>query len=160
MKVVYRLLPALLIALTLDWATKMWAEQTLVLDQPVSVIGQVFRLTLGYNTGLGFGLFASNGPGPVALTGVVIFGLAAWIVNALRTGDLSPSAGWPIGLLFGGAIANFADRLPDGRVTDFLDVGLGATRWPTFNLADSLIVLGVSLLMVTIIRAKPKETSQ
>lgn len=157
---VQRLLPALLIALTLDWATKMWAEQTLVLDQPVAVVGQVFRFTLGYNAGLGFGLFASNGPGPVALTGVVILGLAAWIAKSLRTGDLSPSAGWPIGFLFGGAVANFADRLPDGRVTDFLDVGLGATRWPTFNLADTFIVLGVILLMVTIILVKPKETPQ
>jgi len=51
-------------------------------------------------------------------------------------------------LLLGGAIANFGDRLLDGRVTDFLDVGLGITRWPTFNLADSFIMLGIAWLLL------------
>jgi signal peptidase II len=48
----------------------------------------------------------------------------------------------------GGAIANFADRLIDGRVTDFLDVGVGAARWPTFNLADSFIIVGMAWLLL------------
>jgi signal peptidase II len=80
------------------------------------------------------------------VSGIIIAGLGAWVMHALRAGRLAPAASWPIGLILGGAIANFGDRLPDGRVTDFLDVGVGATRWPTFNLADSFIVLGVAAL--------------
>ena len=150
MKTFFRLLPSFLIALVLDGLTKTWAEQALVLYQPVPVIGEIFRLTLGYNSGVAFGLFAQGGILPLVVTGVVIVGLVVWLVSALRGGEFPPVAGLPIGLILGGAIANFADRLPDGRVTDFLDVGVGASRWPTFNLADSFIVLGVVFLMLMI----------
>jgi len=71
-----------------------------------------------------------------------------WLVSTLRSGELPPTAAAPIGLILGGAIANFADRLPDGRVTDFLDAGFGTTRFPTFNAADTFIVLGVALLLL------------
>lgn len=157
MKTFFRLLPSFLIALVLDGLTKTWAEQTLVLHQPVPVIGDLFRLTLGYNTGVAFGLFAQGGILPLVVTGVVIVGLVVWLASALRGGEFPPAAGLPIGLILGGAIANFADRLPDGRVTDFLDLGLGASRWPTFNLADSFIVLGVSLLMLTVFKRKGSD---
>ncbi|CAM9923671.1 unnamed protein product, partial [Chrysoparadoxa australica] len=46
------------------------------------------------------------------------------------------------GLFLGGGIANLLDRLVDGRVTDFIDVGVHSLRWPTFNLADMFIVMG------------------
>ena len=143
-----QLLSAMLIAFVLDWLTKAWAEQSLELYQPVPVIGEVFRFTLGYNTGVAFGLFANGGPWPLIVTGLVIFGLLIWFVRALRLQQLPGVAAWPIGLLLGGAIANFGDRFPDGRVTDFLDVGIGATRWPTFNLADSFILIGLGLLLL------------
>jgi signal peptidase II len=155
MKVWYRLIPPILIALALDGATKIWAEQTLEPYQPVPVIGEYFRLTLGYNTGVAFGLFANLGVGPLIVTGAVIVGLAFWLTYALRQGDFPAIAVWPMGLLLGGAVANFIDRLLDGRVIDFLDVGLGALRWPTFNLADSLIV--VSLLTLMVISLKPDK---
>lgn len=150
MKLHYRFLAALMIALAIDFLTKTWAEKTLSLYTPIPLIGQFFRLTLGYNTGVAFGLFANSGVWPLAITGLIIIVLAVWLVRALRTGEIPPVMAWPIGLILGGAIANFMDRLPDGRVTDFLDMGWSAARWPTFNLADGFIVLGVSLLMLTI----------
>lgn len=142
-----RLFTALLIPLALDSLTKLWAEQALRLHDALPVVGDFFRLTLGYNTGVAFGLFANGGPWPLAITGLIIAGMAVWFSHALRAGNFTPGTAWPIGFILGGAIANFADRLPDGRVTDFLDVGIGATRWPTFNLADSFIVLGLALLL-------------
>lgn len=147
MKALYRLLLLAGVALVVDGLTKTWAERALTLYEPVPVLGEFFRLTLGYNTGVVFGLFANSGLSPLILTGLIIVGFAAWLLAALRTSTL-PAVTWPLGLILGGAIANFLDRLPDGRVTDFLDVGLGAARWPTFNLADSSIVLGVVLLLL------------
>ncbi len=140
----------LLLVLLADGASKTWAEQTLGLYQPLPVLGGFFRLTLGYNTGVAFGMFANGGQWPLIVTGLTIVGLAIWLVNTLRNGELPSKVAWLLGLILGGAIANFADRLPDGRVTDFLDAGFGLTRFPTFNLADGFIVLGVSLLMLTI----------
>ena len=147
MKIWYRLVTTLTIALALDGLTKLWAESILEPYQAVPIVGQVFRLTLGYNTGVAFGLFANGGSWPLLVTGIVILGLAIWLSNALRTGEVPARAGWPIGVLLGGGIGNFADRFFDGRVTDFLDVGLGAARWPTFNLADSFITLSLVYLM-------------
>ena len=148
MKVWFWLLPPFLLAVALDGLTKIWAERSLEPYQPVPVIGEFFRLTLGYNTGVAFGLFANGGMWPLVVTGIVILGLMFWLVNALRNGQFPQIAAWPMGFLLGGAIANFVDRLLDGHVTDFLDVGLGPMRWPTFNLADSFIVVSLFTLML------------
>ncbi len=148
LKAVSGVLLGLLLALVADSVSKLWAEQTLRLHRPVPILGDMFRLTLSYNTGVAFGLFANGGIWPLVITGLIIIGLAVWLVNTLRSGEQTRAAAWPIGLILGGAIANFADRLPDGRVTDFLDLGLGTARWPTFNLADSFIVLGLILLLI------------
>lgn len=148
MKLWLRLIPAFGLALILDLASKYWMEQILEPHQPVPVGGDFFRLTLGYNTGIAFGLFANVGSWTVVVTGVVIVGLIIWLTRALRAGELPLVAAWPIGFLLGGAVANFVDRVPDGRVTDFLDVGLRASRWPTFNLADSFIVVSLGVLLL------------
>ena len=160
MKLQYRVLTALLIVLAVDWLTKTWAERTLPLYTPIPVIGQFFRLTLGYNTGVAFGLFANGGVWPLVITGLIIIILAVWMVRALRTNEIPPVAAWPIGLILGGAIANFVDRLPDERVTDFLDMGLSAARWPTFNLADSFIVVGVAVLLWISMTSRHPEKDQ
>ena len=160
MKLLYRALTALLIVLAVDWLTKSWAERTLPLNVPTPVIGQFLRLTLGYNTGVAFGMFANGGIGPLLVTGLIIVGLAVWFVHALRASEIPPVAAWPIGLILGGAIANFVDRFSDGRVTDFLDVGLNAARWPTFNLADSFIVVGVAVLLWISLMSRHLGTDQ
>lgn len=136
-----------LIVLLLDALTKLWAETALTLYSSTPILGQVFRLRLGYNTGVAFGLFANGGPWPLIVTGSIIAGLAVWLLRAIRSGELPFIAGLPVGMILGGAVGNFADRLQDGQVTDFLDFGLGAARWPAFNLADSFIVVGVALLL-------------
>lgn len=146
--VFFRLLPTFLGVLLLDGLSKIWAESALQLHQPVSIIGDTFRLTLGYNTGIAFGLFANGGNGPLIVTGVVIVGLTVWLSKLLLTGEWPTHAAWLVGLLLGGAVGNFVDRFPDGRVTDFLDVGWGALRWPTFNLADSFIVVSLAILVL------------
>lgn len=159
MKILSRLLLALLVALALDGATKLWAEQTLEPYQPISVFGDTFRFTLGYNTGIAFGMFANGGHWPLTVTGIIIVLLFVWFTRALYTGQFSGWAAWPIGMLLGGAIGNFVDRLGDGRVTDFLDVGLGTARWPTFNLADSFIMIGVGVLMLLSFQSADEEST-
>lgn len=74
--------------------------------------------------------------------------MAVWMVHALRTDEVHPVAVCPSGLILGGAIANFVDRLPDGHVTDLLDVGLSASYWLTSNL-DRSIVIGVTVFLWT-----------
>lgn len=148
---------AFLLALSLDIVSKSLANQNLVKLEPVSLFGEWLRVTLHYNTGVAFGLFANGGPWPLVVTGVILAGLAAWLVGAIRSGELPFIAGWPVGMILDGAVGNFADRVTDGRVTDFLDFGLGAVRWPTFNLADSFVVVGVAILLWTSLMGKNSE---
>lgn len=148
MKNISRLLLAFTIALSLDALTKAWAEQALTLYQPMPVLGELLRFTLGYNTGVTFGLFANSGSAPLIVTGVIVLGMFIWILLAVRRGEFSGTAVWLLGLILGGAAGNFVDRLPDLRVTDFLDMGIGTIRWYTFNLADVFIVFGALILFL------------
>jgi signal peptidase II len=158
MKTGLRIFATVIVALLLDGLTKAWAEQALT--TPIPILGQTFRLTLGYNTGVAFGLFANGGAFPLIVTGVIIVGLVIWLVRELRRGEFPAATHLPIGMILGGAVANFADRLSNGRVTDFLDFGLGSARWPTFNLADSFIIVGAAILLWTMMSIKPLEQEQ
>jgi signal peptidase II len=160
MKIWFQFTFSFLVALILDGLTKLWAEQTLILHKPVVVFGEYFRLTLGYNTGVAFGMFANGGQWPLIVTGLVILGLMIWLLTGLRNGDFPPIAVWPMGFLLGGATANFIDRFGDGRVTDFLDAGVGLIRWPTFNIADSFIVVALAVLMLFSLVPPPNEQTE
>ena len=109
---------------------------------------------------MAFGLLTDQGVWLSIIIGLVIVGLIVWFLNGVRQGQFRPAAGWAVGLLLGGALGNYIDRLPDGRVTDFLDFGIGATRWPTFNLADSFILIGVVLLMFAEAKSPPPEIEE
>jgi len=119
MKILVRLVSAALFVFVLDWVTKFWAEQTLLPHRPVPIIDDFFRLTLGYNTGVAFGMFTNGGIWPLVITGMIIVGLIVWFTRALYSGQFPPRAAWAVGMLLGGAIGNFVDRLLHGQVTDF-----------------------------------------
>jgi signal peptidase II len=63
-----------------------------------------------------------------------------------------------LGVILGGTLGNFVDRLRQGYVTDWLSVGIGDLRWPTFNVADSSIVVGIGVLLLYLLLAKPDPT--
>lgn len=149
-----RLLAGFLLALILDGASKYWVSVALLPFQPYPILGDFFRLTLGYNSGVAFSMFDESGKLPVILVGIIILGGGVWAIRALRRGEISAAIAFPVGLIAGGAVGNFVDRLPDGHVTDFLDFGLGGWRFATFNLADTAIVLGTLALMLLMLFEK------
>jgi signal peptidase II len=99
------------------------------------------------NKGVAFGLGDDISAVVVGATVVVLLGLLVFLASRSRTG-------WPIwlpaALLTGGALGNLADRVRDGAVIDFIDLPL----WPTFNLADVSIVVGVLLLLFEVERTE------
>ena len=72
------------------------------------------------------------------------------LVHFARSGSRHVLFPVALGLLVGGSVSNLADRLRDGHVTDFIHI----SHWPTFNLADSFIVIGVALLALGLIRVE------
>lgn len=134
---------ALLISLLADQAAKAWALEELGGGRHVRLVGDVFQLRLVRNSGSAFGL-AADWPLVIFLLNLGIMAFVA--VWAMRASE----AGTAFGLVLGGGLGNLADRvfrapgMGFGEVVDFIYLSF----WPTFNLADSAIVIGVALLML------------
>ena len=139
--------PVIVFVAALDVVTKAIAVRALIPQRvPHEVLGEYVRLTLVYNPGAAFGL--NLGPQSrwifTALT-LVALGILWRLYRATRGGDLVRVLS--LALVCAGAVGNLIDRLrSDLGVVDFLDVGVGATRWPTFNVADMAVSVGAVLL--------------
>ena len=130
-----------------DVATKWWAVAALAPTRfPHSVAGDWLRLTLVYNPGAAFGLNVGEHSRWVfmGLT-VIALGILGRLYMNTRDGEVSRSVA--LALVVGGAVGNLIDRIRSDRgVVDFIDIGFGATRWPTFNVADMAVTSGAVLL--------------
>jgi len=120
-----------------DIVTKVIAVQALVPQRiPHEVFGDTVRLTLVYNPGAAFGLHV----GPYSRWVFMLLTAGAlWILWRLykttREGDLARTLA--LALVCGGAVGNLIDRIRSSvGVVDFIDIGVGDMRWPTFNAAD------------------------
>ncbi len=136
-----------LVIVSADLFTKWIVKNTLTYGKPVRVIGNFFRLTFIENRGISFGLF-SNVSSPYLtpiLLGISFVVVALLVYTYIKDGD-NLLVRISTVLILGGAIGNIVDRFVDGKVVDFLDFGIGVKRWPYFNLADSVIVIGSFIL--------------
>lgn len=102
---------------------------------------------LGYNRGVSFGLLNSQNSWMPWVLAFLAFAVSVYLLLRLWRTDTNMDAIW-IGLIIGGALGNGIDRLLDGVVTDFIDVHAFGYHWPTFNLADIAIVLGVAIVLI------------
>lgn len=139
--------PVLALVAALDVVTKAIAVRALVPQRvPHDVLGDVVRFTLVYNPGAAFGLHL--GPQSrwifTALT-IVALVILVRLYRATLRGDHARTLA--LALVCAGAVGNLLDRLrSDLGVVDFLDVGIGDMRWPTFNIADMAVSGGAILL--------------
>lgn len=143
-----------------DCATKRIALAELEPHAPREVLGDVLRFTLTFNQGAAMGL--SLGAYSRWVFTVVAFLAIGVLLLLLRRADVRDR--WRVRalvLLVAGAIGNLVDRLRwDGGVVDFIDVGVGAWRFWTFNVADSAVTIGAILLAAVLWFEKPpRETA-
>ena len=122
----------------------------------MAVLPGFFDLTHVRNPGGDFSFFAS-GPAEQRMIFFIGSTLLAIVLLVVFLWRLEPEvrlSAFALGIIFGGALGNLIDRLSYGEVIDFLDFHLwGGYTWPTFNLADSAIVVGVAILMLEIFLA-------
>jgi signal peptidase II len=137
---------ALAAALAVDLVTK-WLILNVVMVPPRTIeIAPFFNLTLGFNTGVSFGMFRELFlDRPLMLAGIKMVIVAGLLLWAMRTPKPLETVG--LGLIAGGAMGNIVDRMRQGAVTDFLDFHVGSWHWPAFNMADTMITIGVVLLI-------------
>ncbi|MDM7273464.1 signal peptidase II [Sulfurihydrogenibium azorense] len=133
----------------LDLITKYLAE-TLLLDRTVSVIPNLFDLTLVWNKGAAFGMLA-EAPEYVRkfiLIGSSIVAIIVSVVYFLKSKDkLSNLEIFSLALIGGGSLGNLYDRFFLGQVRDFLDFYIKDHHWPAFNIADASITVGIGLFI-------------
>jgi signal peptidase II len=137
-----------LAVVVVDQLTKRWAVETLGPTpgaRVLPVVGDWFNLVYGQNTGVAFGLF-QNMPRLFTVTSILItagaiYAYVAHLPNRSRWVQVA------MGFVLGGAIGNIIDRLRYGYVVDFIQVGW----WPIFNVADSGVSVGVTMLAAYLI---------
>lgn len=151
-----------LIALTvffLDRLSKIWVEKHLPLNQFRTIVPGILDLTHSRNTGVAFGFFANSNSSwvPYLLTCVSSVALVVILMFSLRhsIGDWKLQLG--LMLVLGGAAGNLYDRVHYGFVIDFIEIYYRSFHWPTFNLADSSISLGIGLLLLETIFEKSRS---
>lgn len=150
-KAVILLLTALAI-LAADQVTKALVVANLAVGEKVELLGDLVQVWHAQNRGASFSLF--QGWSIVFLiVSVLAIGMVAYFHRTMR--DRSPWLHFVLGIVLGGTLGNFTDRLRQGYVTDWLSVGFGDTRWPTFNVADSSMVVGIGILVVYLFLTSP-----
>ena len=148
--------PFILILIFLDQVTKWWIINYIM--QPIKIlpITPFFNIVLTWNSGISFGIFSNQGSFSViilsTLATLIVFFLAVWLMKAENKRLI-------IGLIciIGGAIGNIIDRVYHGAVIDFLDFHIKSYHWPAFNLADSCIFIGATLIILDSLFPDKKE---
>jgi signal peptidase II len=139
-----------------DQLVKTWIDASFALTvpgaaagepgAPTPVIGDLVRIAKTYNDGGIFGLFGAAGPVLGLLSIAIIAGIAWYEWRHGAVGGPVVTVG--LGLLLGGALGNLVDRARFGHVVDYVDAGIGTSRFYAFNVADAAISIGILLLVV------------
>jgi signal peptidase II len=146
-------------AYPLDQLTKRWIVSSFYYGENLTIIPGFFDLTHVRNPGGAFS-FLAGGPSDLRL--IFFLGAGALAVGLLlvfyrRLPDDAVLAAAALGTILGGALGNLTDRIVHGEVIDWLDLHVASYTWPTFNVADSCIVVGVCVLILEVF-LNPEES--
>lgn len=135
----------------IDLGSKALVQRSMDLRESIQVIGSILKITYIHNPRGAFGL-------PLGGNAVfVIFSILAVFCILFYLWKMPGEKLWlriAFALVLGGAIGNLIDRFRFGEVIDFIDVGVGTTRWPVFNVADIGVTVGVALLFFALFLKK------
>jgi signal peptidase II len=142
----------------LDQLTKYAVVQRFRLHESVRVIPGFFDLTYVRNPGAAFGFLAGASGVWRSIFFITISLVALVVIAALVRQTRDRLSLYAFALIGGGAVGNLIDRVRFGEVVDFIDWYYRTYHWPTFNIADSAISLGVGLLVIdTLFHRKQEE---
>ena len=143
----------------LDQMAKALVQKTIALHASIPVISGFFSLTHIHNPGGAFGFMARQGPGVRAFLFLAVSFSAILLLFYLYM-KIPRNYQWlsaGLALIMGGAIGNLTDRVRFGEVVDFLDFYVGSHHWPAFNVADSAVTVGITVLLIHMVLGKLPE---
>jgi len=136
------------VVVVLDQATKYLASNELRFAVPVPVLPS-FNFTLLHNTGAAFSFLSdASGWQRWFFVGTALAVSLVIVVWLWRMGKHEVWIGAALSLILGGAVGNVIDRINFGYVIDFVDLYYGQWHWPAFNVADSAITVGATILVI------------
>ena len=148
--------------LVLDHLTKARISTSMNLFDAIEIIPGYLRISYVRNTGVAFGLFDGH-PSPwkpyllaaMAVVAVVVIVVYSWHMPPARV--LLQSA---LAVTAGGILGNFLDRIMHGSVVDFIEFHIrDSFQWPTFNVADSAITIGIAMLLIDALKHSDHDVS-
>lgn len=139
--------------LFIDQITKFIVSTNLNIYEPIVVIKNFFNITYAQNTGAAWSIFEGK---TIVLTIVSFVVSCAMIYWLFKNKNETKIVRFSVLLMLSGAIGNFIDRLLLGYVIDFLDFYIFGYDFPIFNIADSLLCIGVGILLLSTFFEKEK----
>jgi signal peptidase II len=150
--------PVLATVYALDFITKRLVEAYLhPAYVPHRIIGDFVRFTLAYNKnaamGLSLGGYSRIG---FTITAIIVLGVLGFLYY--RSPDESKASVFALALITAGALGNLTDRLMSAKGEDpFIDVGIGSSRFYTFNVADAAVSCGAVILALLSLRSPRQQ---
>ncbi len=146
----------------LDQATKLMVHTQFNLGEKKEIIPGFFNITYVRNTGGVFGLFSQSND-VIRMVLFIVLPILAFVLIASIVYQLNIKQKYQLlafSFIFGGALGNYIDRIHFGYVVDFLDFYYKSYAWPTFNVGDICIVVGVCSAIAIIYSTEEKEKAQ
>lgn len=137
-----------IISLVIDLLTKILIDNSLSIGQSYIIINNFFYLTRVSNTGAAFSILE----GKVLLLSIISIITLIILIRYMKNFKTSIMSDFAFGLMLGGILGNFGDRVFLGYVRDFLKFDIFQYQFPVFNVADMCIVIGVFFLIICILR--------
>jgi len=131
----------------IDRVTKTWVSENIPLGTARPVVGDYVRIVHAQNTGAAFGLLPERTTLLSVLSVVAVLAIVYYYRQIASNSSLVSAT---LGMQLGGAFGNLLDRVRQGYVVDFVDVGIGDVRFWAFNVADSSIVVGIILVTLAL----------
>jgi len=144
------------VGLVVDQATKIYVDRVMHLYQSIPVIDGLFNIFYIRNKGAAFSFLSSASWRIPFFIAVSLVASLVIIVGIKKLRDDQRLAMISMSMIFSGAVGNLIDRVRLGEVIDFLDVYWKTHHWPAFNVADSLICVGVGLLALDMFREEKR----
>ena len=149
--------------IVIDQAAKWFVRAKLRSDLPIEIMPGYLRLSYWQNSGVAFGLFddMSSAWKPYVLAAMAIVAVAVIVIYSLRVPASRKLLQLALAVMTGGILGNFIDRIVRGYVIDFIDFHIHSSfSWPTFNIADSTITIGIALLLIdTVLNPATEEAA-
>jgi signal peptidase II len=135
-----------ILGLLFDQATKLFIDRSMQLFDSIPVVANFFNITYVRNRGAAFSFLSEASWRLPFFIGITLVAAIAILVAFHKLRADQKLAQISLAMIFSGAVGNLIDRVRLGEVVDFLDVHWYRHHWPAFNVADSLICVGVFLL--------------